>query len=127
MYQRTATAAGDEPSTHGMDWGRQDRTARPHGNRRRRRSSRRTTAFTSNLQGPPSSGVFQKLDEKAVRVRFALHRLPDLTDRAILVLRFFVGLSLEDIADKLLLPLESARERYLLGLRFMERELGGDL
>ena len=118
MHQRTAAEA--EPSTHGLAFGRPKRADRSH-------SSRRTTSFTRRLTKPPTSGAFDKVDETAVRVRFALHRLPDLTDRSILVLRFFVGLSLEDISEQLLLPLETVRERYHVGLTFMERELGGFL
>ena len=119
---RTATSAGTPDSEFAR------RVQDPsHRGRKRHASSRRTAGFARRLRRKPTSGRFQRVDARAVGVRYALHRLPDLTDRSILVLRFFVGLCLEDISEKLLLPLEKVRERYQVGLRFMERELGGYL
>lgn len=75
--------------------------------------------------GRETSGAFAKVDERAMAVRAALARIPDPTDRTVLVLRFFVGLSLEEISFGLKIDEEEARERYRLSLRLMERELGG--
>jgi DNA-directed RNA polymerase specialized sigma24 family protein len=73
---------------------------------------------------PTPSGVFDRVDERSLWVRSAMHRLPDLTDRSILVLRFFVGLSMDDIARRLLLRREDVLARYRVVLRLMESELG---
>jgi DNA-directed RNA polymerase specialized sigma24 family protein len=73
---------------------------------------------------PTTSGAFGRVDERSLWVRSAMHRLPDLTDRSILVLRFFVGLSLDEIAKRLLLRREDVVARYRVVLRLMERELG---
>lgn len=73
---------------------------------------------------PTTSGIFGRVDERSLWVRSAMHRLPDLTDRSILVLRFFVGLSIDEIAQRLLLRPGIVRERYRVILRLMEKELG---
>jgi DNA-directed RNA polymerase specialized sigma24 family protein len=73
---------------------------------------------------PTTSGVFGRVDERSLWVRSAMHSLPDLTDRSILVLRFFVGLSLDEIAGRLFLTQEDALTRYRRVLRILERELG---
>lgn len=58
-------------------------------------------------------------------MRAALERMPSVTDRAILLLRIFVGLSLRQISGRLKISYEKVRERYQQGLRHMERQLGG--
>jgi DNA-directed RNA polymerase specialized sigma24 family protein len=68
-----------------------------------------------------------RVDERALLVRAAMRRLPDVLDRSILVLRFFVGLSLDEIAVRLMIPRDLVLERYRVGIRMMERELGACL
>ena len=74
-----------------------------------------------------TSGLFVRVDERCLLVRHAIGRLPDTLDRSILILRFFVGMSLDDIAARLTIPREMALERYRVGIRMMERELGACL
>ena len=74
-----------------------------------------------------SSGAYTRIDERHLWVRAALARIPDVTDRMILVLRFFVGLPIPEIAKRLRLDPAEARERYLLAVERMERELKGRL
>jgi len=72
--------------------------------------------------GPTPSGVFSQ-NERSLRVRQVVDALPDSVDRAFVQLRFFEGLSLADVARKLGLTYEQARERFRsLSLR-LEREL----
>jgi RNA polymerase sigma factor (sigma-70 family) len=65
-----------------------------------------------------------RTDEQARLVQAALERLADDTDRAILRLRFFDGLSLRQIAERLALSYDKVREHYQSGLGQLERELG---
>lgn len=71
----------------------------------------------------PSQNV--QADEQARRVRDRLARLPDPTDREIVRLRFFEGLSLRQIADRLQLSYDQVRDRYQHSMRRLERDLGG--
>jgi RNA polymerase sigma-70 factor (ECF subfamily) len=64
--------------------------------------------------------------EQSDRLRAALDRLEDATDRAIVRLRFFEGLSLRQIAERLDVNAEKVRQRYHAVLRRLERELEGD-
>ncbi len=52
-----------------------------------------------------------------------LERLPEARDRVICVLRFFLGLPLEKIAERLRLDQAEVRERYRLAVLRLEREL----
>jgi RNA polymerase sigma-70 factor, ECF subfamily len=72
--------------------------------------------------GPTPSGAFQ-IDEEARLVQSALEKIPDSLDRDILRLRFFEGVSLRQIAERLGLRYLIVRERYQVSLRVMEREL----
>jgi DNA-directed RNA polymerase specialized sigma24 family protein len=84
----------------------------------------RGSVQTSTTDRHTTSGLFMRVDERSLLVRAAMRRLPDVLDRSILVLRFFVGLSLDEIAVRLMIPRDVALERYRVGIRMMERELG---
>ncbi|MBI3467782.1 MAG: sigma-70 family RNA polymerase sigma factor, partial [Planctomycetes bacterium] len=71
----------------------------------------------------PSANV--RSEEQDQLVRAALDRIPDTTDRQIVQLRFFDGLSLRQIAERLKLGYDQVRERYHRGMQRLERELGG--
>ena len=68
-----------------------------------------------------------RIEERNLRIRFALDRLPEPRDRAIVVMRFFVGLDLRQIASRLRLGLPEVSESYRLSLRILEEELHGEL
>ena len=72
--------------------------------------------------GPTPSGVYQ-IDEEARLVQSALEKIPDSLDRDILRLRFFEGVSLRQIAERLGMRYMVVRERYQVSLRILEREL----
>ena len=74
--------------------------------------------------GPTPSANLQA-DEQARLIRAALERIPDATDREMVRLCFFEGLSLRQIAERLNLTYDKVRERYHHSLRLLERELGG--
>jgi RNA polymerase sigma factor (sigma-70 family) len=71
----------------------------------------------------PSSNV--RGDERSRLVLQALHKLPDPTNREIVRLRFFEGLSLRQIAGQLGLTYDVVRERYRVSMRRLQRELEG--
>jgi RNA polymerase sigma factor (sigma-70 family) len=73
-------------------------------------------------QPTPSMNV--RADEQGRLVREALEKIPDETDRALLRLRFFEGVSLRQAARQLDLSYDTARERYQRCLRRLEAELG---
>ena len=66
-----------------------------------------------------------RIDERNLRVRFALDRLPEPRDRAIIVMRFFLGLGLPQIAGRLRVGLSEVTESYRLSLRILAKELRG--
>ncbi len=68
----------------------------------------------------PSS--FVRSDEKSRLVLQALGKLPEET-REIVRLRFFEGLSLRDIEQRLPLTYDQIRERYKLGMSRLRKEL----
>jgi RNA polymerase sigma-70 factor, ECF subfamily len=72
----------------------------------------------------PTPSMNLRTDEQARLVQAALERIADETDRAVLRLRFFDGLSLREIAERLTLSYNKVRERYQVGLEQLERELG---
>jgi RNA polymerase sigma factor (sigma-70 family) len=72
--------------------------------------------------GPSPSGVFQ-IDEEARLVQAALEKISDTIDRDIVRLRFFEGVSLRQIAERLGMRYSAVRERYQVSLRVLEREL----
>lgn len=74
--------------------------------------------------GPTPSGQAEA-DERLSLIRNALERLDDALDRDILRLRFFDGLSLRQIAERLEHNHEKVRQRFHTVLRRLERELKG--
>jgi len=73
----------------------------------------------------PTPSANAGLEEQAERIRAALEALPEATDREIVRLCFFDGLSLRQIAERLALSYDKVRERYHRSLKVLERELGG--
>jgi RNA polymerase sigma factor (sigma-70 family) len=73
--------------------------------------------------GPTPSAAIQA-EEQAQMIRAALAKLADATDREILRLRFFEGLSLRQVAERVQLNHETVRQRYHTTLRRLRRELG---
>ena len=69
----------------------------------------------------PSANV--RAEEQAALVRAALAKVPDETDRALLRLRFFEGLSLRQAARQLGVSYDAARERYRRALTRLEGDL----
>jgi RNA polymerase sigma factor (sigma-70 family) len=72
--------------------------------------------------GTPSTYV--RADEEALKVRAAIDGLPDPVNRDVIRLRFFDGLSLHEISDRLNLTYDVVRERYRLTKLRLRRELG---
>jgi RNA polymerase sigma factor (sigma-70 family) len=69
----------------------------------------------------PSSNL--RAEERARLILEALHNLPDPQDREIVRLRFFEGLSLRQVADRLQLSYDKVRERFGFSLRRLQRHL----
>jgi RNA polymerase sigma factor (sigma-70 family) len=69
----------------------------------------------------PSARV--RADEQARLIRKALEKIPDPTNRKIVELCFFEGLSLRQIAGQLQLSYDKVRQGYHRSLRLLEREL----
>jgi RNA polymerase sigma factor (sigma-70 family) len=78
---------------------------------------------------PPASGptpsAHAQADEQARRVHEALARLADPLDRAIVRLRFFEGVSLRQIGERLGCNHETVRQRYHTLLGRLQQDLGG--
>jgi RNA polymerase sigma factor (sigma-70 family) len=72
----------------------------------------------------PTPSALVVADEQARRVRAALAKIADEADREILQLRFFDGLSLRQIAERMQWNHEKVRLRYHAALRLLEREIG---
>jgi RNA polymerase sigma factor (sigma-70 family) len=64
-------------------------------------------------------------DERHRMILEALNELPDATDREIVWLRFFDGLSLKEIAPRLGLRYDKVRERFYFSLRRLQHRLEG--
>ncbi|MEM7231356.1 MAG: sigma-70 family RNA polymerase sigma factor [Planctomycetota bacterium] len=64
-------------------------------------------------------------DERTMRVREAIQRIPDPIDRRIVTFYFFEIPNLTEISKKLELPYRETRERYMRCVRDLGRELGG--
>jgi RNA polymerase sigma factor (sigma-70 family) len=74
--------------------------------------------------GPtPSANI--SAAERARLIQAAVERMPQETDRQIVRLCFFDGLSLRQIAEQLQLSYDKVRQRYHHSLKVLERELGG--
>ena len=82
------------------------------------------SAMAPRAEGLSPSGAFQ-VDEQYRILDRALQRLGDPRDAVILRLRFFEGLSLQQVAERLGLRYFTVRERYRLCLQLLERELEG--
>jgi RNA polymerase sigma factor (sigma-70 family) len=65
--------------------------------------------------------------EAEERVRRALEKIPDTTDRLVLEMCFLQAHSLRAIAEHLNISYDKVRERYHAGLQFLESELKGVL
>ena len=94
--------------------------------RRVRQAPRSRRGAHAPRPGPvtrPDTDGFVRYDERALGVRRALDRIPDPVDRQIIVLRFFVGLSIEEIARRLRRPLENVRARYRFAVERLARDL----
>ncbi len=74
--------------------------------------------------GEPTPSANLREDEQTRLVRAAVANIPDETDRAIVRLRFFEGLSLRQVAQQLNLTYDKVRERYQISLQRLERDLG---
>ncbi len=72
----------------------------------------------------PTPSALVAADEQARRVRAALAKIADEADRTILQLRFFDGLSLRQIAERMQWNHEKVRQRYHAALRLLEQEIG---
>jgi RNA polymerase sigma factor (sigma-70 family) len=145
LWQRLAQFQGgpDDRQTLAMfqDWLRQlvrhlaqDRLRQRHAQRRRPPRGLRQLEATapegsSSAAGndPPASGPTPsanvRSDEQAALIRKALEKIPDPTNRKIVELCFFEGLSLRQIAAQLGLSYDKVREGYHRSLRLLEREL----
>jgi RNA polymerase sigma factor (sigma-70 family) len=109
---------------------RRDHAARrrkPPGKLRRLDAAPSSEANQPGRVDPPAGGDTPSANaagaEQIERVREALDRLADATDRAIVRLRFFEGLSLRQIAERLDNNPEKVRLRYHAVLRQLERDL----
>jgi DNA-directed RNA polymerase specialized sigma24 family protein len=72
----------------------------------------------------PTVRAFSNVEESAQRIREAIRNIPDETDRAILILRIFNGLSSEEVAAKLGLDVDELGKRYRRSLSHLHEELG---
>ena len=73
----------------------------------------------------PSPSAHVEADERAELIRAALDKIADDLDRRIVRLRFFEGVSLREVAERLELNREEIRRRFHTAMRFLERELEG--
>ena len=73
----------------------------------------------------PTPSANARSDEQAQLVHRALTNIADDTEREIVRLCFFEGLSLRQIAERLDLSYDKVRERYHRSLKRLERELKG--
>jgi RNA polymerase sigma factor (sigma-70 family) len=84
---------------------------------------------TASQAGPdpagsePTPSAHAAVDEQVERVRRVLERIVDATDREIVRLRFFEGLSLRQIAERLQSNHENVRQRFHAVLRQLEHDL----
>jgi RNA polymerase sigma factor (sigma-70 family) len=73
-------------------------------------TGRTRAADIPGKEATPSTNV--RANEKARRILEAVGRLPDEKDRAIVRLRFFEGLSLHQVAERLAMSYDQVRQRY---------------
>jgi RNA polymerase sigma factor (sigma-70 family) len=74
--------------------------------------------------GGPSPSANVQGDEQAQLIRRALEKITDPTNRKIVELCFFEGLSLRQIAGQLNLSYDKVRQGYHRSLKLLQRELG---
>ena len=89
------------------------------------RSARMGNLVAKSLEAESKKSTYALIDERSLLLRAALRRLPDAIDRRLMVMRFFLGQNLKQIADELKLDYEDVKERYRVGLRLMDKELRG--
>lgn len=77
------------------------------------------------LESEEAITSYGPIDERSLWLRQALGRLPEPEDRKIMVMRFFLGLSLDEIVGQIGLPDAEVRDRYRRSLRLLDRELQG--
>jgi RNA polymerase sigma-70 factor, ECF subfamily len=75
--------------------------------------------------GQPTPSAQVQADEQTRKVREALNRIDDPLDRDIIRLRFFEGMSLREVAERLGCNHETVRQRYHAALGRLQRDLGG--
>jgi RNA polymerase sigma-70 factor (ECF subfamily) len=81
-----------------------------------------TVAEPAGTEATPSSQA--RCREEATLVRQAVERLEEEMDRTIVQMRFYEGLSLRQIAERLEINEHKVRERCHFALKRLERELG---
>jgi RNA polymerase sigma-70 factor (ECF subfamily) len=75
--------------------------------------------------GEPTPSVAVRAGEQAEMLRKAIEGINDQTARQIVEMRFFDGLSLRQISQRVGLSYDKVRERYQATMGKLERELGG--
>jgi len=83
-----------------------------------------STAVNDPAAPGPTPSASVRADERAQLIRKAVERISDPTNRKIVELCFFDGLSLRQIAAQLGLSYDKVRQGYHRSLKFLERELG---
>jgi RNA polymerase sigma-70 factor (ECF subfamily) len=102
---------------------------KPPGKLKRLRSASSESSANAGQLDPPASEPTPSSnaagDEQMKRVQTALEKIEDSTDREIVRLRFFEGLSLRKISDRMETSPETVRKRYHAALKRLEHELEG--
>ena len=73
----------------------------------------------------PSPSVRVQRSEEATRVHAALEKIAARSDREVVRLRIFEGLTVEETAKRVGLTVDQVRGRFQACLKVLERELGG--
>lgn len=81
---------------------------------------RSTASGRVTLGGPNRNGR-----SRPVSVRTAIGQVPDEKGRAIVLYRFFVGLSILQIAERLRMELDEVVSRYQSAIGHLRRTMGG--
>ena len=88
-------------------------------------SARFGNVVDQTLDSEEAASTWGTVDERSLWLRQALRRLPEPEDCRIMVMRFFVGMTLDEIVLESGLPEQEVRERYRRSLRLLDRELRG--
>jgi len=80
-------------------------------------------AFCSRSAKRSPQDVQIRTDEETRRVHSAIAKLRTDLDRDVVRLRFFEGLSLRQISERLDVPRETVRDHYKTAMSLLEREL----